>query len=166
MVIKKRGNTDQLAKDWEEYTQDFKTFLHSTKMVGVHENPEIVSAPCRACTKLKELIKWIGGTEAKTMFDYVGEVEVMDNWQEALYKITRGILRYSFMQKMPDSRKHYTDWYNIYVGYKKNQMDQINQHITMKKDADTQTKNSEPQQETSLEDPEQANMMEYVLSPE
>ena len=60
-------------------------------------------------------MKWIGCSEARTMFNHIREVEATDNGQEALYKISRGILRYSFMLKMPDSRKHFVEWYNRYV---------------------------------------------------
>ena len=93
LVIRKRGDKDQLVRDWRDYIQDFEFYLRFTKIAGVHEDAERAGAPCRACTKSKELIKWIGGPEAKTMFDYVGEVETTDNWQEALYKIKRGIGR-------------------------------------------------------------------------
>ena len=120
MVIKKRGDTDQLAKDWENYIQDFKKFLQITKKAGTHENPEVADGPC---TESKRLMEWIGGSEARMMFNHVSEVLMMDNWQEVLYKILRGIWRYSFMQKMPDSRKYYVEWYSSYVTYQVGQVD-------------------------------------------
>ena len=49
LVIKKRSDTDQLAKDWENYVQDFKKFLQITKVAGTHENPEVADTPCMAC---------------------------------------------------------------------------------------------------------------------
>ena len=93
LVIRKWGDKDQLVRDWRDYIQDFEYYRRSTKIVEVHDDPERVCSPCRTCMKSKELIKWIGGPEAKTMFNYVGEVETTDNWQEALYKIKRGIGR-------------------------------------------------------------------------
>ena len=71
------------------------------------------------------------------MFIYVREVEATDNWRETLYQILRGIQRYSFMQMMPDSRRYYAEWYNRYVGYQANQVDQAEQHITTTSNANT-----------------------------
>ena len=124
MVIRKRGNTNQLTKNWEEYIQDFKMFLQHTKIAGAHENAEVADKPS-ACMKSKELMKWIGGSEARMMFKHVGEVEAKGNWQETLYKISRGILRYSFMQKLPDGRKHYAEWYSRYITYQVDWVDQV-----------------------------------------
>ena len=118
MAIETRSDMDKVVGDWEGYIQNFEDYLHSVKRVGAHKNPEKIGAPCDACMKSKELLKSIGGSEAKTMLDYVGEVEMMDRWQETLHKVRRGIQRYSSIQKKPDERKLHVEWYRRYIRYR------------------------------------------------
>ena len=113
--------------------------------MGVHETREKAGAPCGVCTKSKELMKLIGGSETKMIFNYVGEVGTSDNWQEALYKIKRGIGRYSFMQKMPDSRKYYAEWHKRYVRYKRHHtVEETAEQDDMKDNSDEPMKVDDP----------------------
>ena len=43
LVNKKKGDPEQLLKDWEEYIKVFKEFLAATEVAGVHTNPEVPS---------------------------------------------------------------------------------------------------------------------------
>ena len=85
----KRKLKEQLSKDWEEYVDNFKTFLEATMVA--HKNPEAAGAPCEACRTSKFWIMLVGGTEVKTLFNHIRKVTATDNWSEALNKIARGI---------------------------------------------------------------------------
>ena len=61
LVIKGRGDPEQLARDWEDYLENFQDFLKATDIAGVHNNPEVVGRVCGACKKSKNLLKLIGG---------------------------------------------------------------------------------------------------------
>ena len=90
LVIKKKGDPEQLAKDWEDYVKVFKEFLEATGVIGVHDDPEVRGTPCAACVKAKNMLRLVGGNEVRTLFDHVGMVEDTDNWQESLEKVSQG----------------------------------------------------------------------------
>ena len=91
LVIKRKGDLEQISKDWEEYVNDFKRFLEVTGATGDHKNLAVVDTPCTACIKSKELIILIGGSEVKTLFNHIGKVTATDNWNKSWDKILRGI---------------------------------------------------------------------------
>ena len=84
LVIKKKGDPEQLAKDWEDYVKVFKEFLEATGVTGVHDDQEVPGTPCAACVKAKNMLRLVGGDEVRTLFDHVGMVKDTDNWQESL----------------------------------------------------------------------------------
>ena len=84
LVIKKKGDPEQLAKDWENYVKVFKEFLEATGVTGVHDHPEVRGTSCAACVKAKNMLRLVGGDEVRTLFDHVGMVKDTDNWQESL----------------------------------------------------------------------------------
>ena len=65
LIIKRKGDPEQLSKDWEEYIHDFKMFLEATEAAGVHVKPKIAGTLCVACIKAKNLLLLAGGTEVK-----------------------------------------------------------------------------------------------------
>ena len=89
LTLKRKGDLEQLSKDWEEYINNFKTFLETTMVA--HKNPEAAGTPCEACRTSIFWIMLVGGTEVKTLFNCVGKVTATDNWVKALEKIARGI---------------------------------------------------------------------------
>ena len=89
LTVKKKGDPEQLSKDWEDYVRVFKEFLEATGMAGEHANP----TPCAACTKIKNMLRLIGGDEVRTLFDHVGMVEGADSLQQSLEKVSQGIRR-------------------------------------------------------------------------
>ena len=91
LVIKQRGDPEQLLKDWEDYQKVFKEFLAATGVAGRHVNPEVENTPCAACIKAKSMLRLVGGDEMRTLFDHVGLMEDTDTWDESLQKITNGI---------------------------------------------------------------------------
>ena len=91
LVIMRKGDPEQLSKDWEEYVNNFKIFLEATIAVGANDNPEVAGTPCIACRKSKNLIMLVGGSEVKTLFNHVRKVIATDSWNKALDKISRGI---------------------------------------------------------------------------
>ena len=68
LVIRGRGDPEQLARDWEDYFDNFGDFLEVTTIAGQHVNPEVAGTPCRACVKSKHLLKLVGGPEVKTIY--------------------------------------------------------------------------------------------------
>ena len=46
LVVKKKGDLEQLAKDWEDYIKVFKEFLEATAVTRNHAN-----TPCPAARK-------------------------------------------------------------------------------------------------------------------
>ena len=119
LVIKGRGDPEQLARDWEDYLENFQDFLEATEIAGQHARPEVVGTPCRACVKSKHLLKLVGGPEVKTLYTHVGKVTAMDSWNQTTVKITRGIkgqtnqasARFKLMQRMPQSEDSFSEWY-------------------------------------------------------
>ena len=61
LVVKKKGDPEQLAKDWDDYVKVFQEFLGATGVAGVHANPEIADSPCAACLKAKNMLRLVGG---------------------------------------------------------------------------------------------------------
>ena len=121
LVIKKKGDPEQLAKDWEDYVRSFSTFLKATGVAGVHDSPEIAGTPCQACEKTKNILLLVGGEEVRTLFDHVGRVQDADSWKETLEKVSQGIrqqtnqaaARFKLMQKMPQSDSCFAEWYPL-----------------------------------------------------
>ena len=119
LVVKKKGDPEQLAKDWEDYIKVFKEFLEATGVAGNHVNPEVANTPCAACVKAKNMLRLVGGDQVRTLFDHTGMVEDKDSWKEALEKVTQGIklqtnqaaARFKLMQKMPQSDSCFAEWY-------------------------------------------------------
>ena len=119
LVIKKKGDPEQLSKDWEEYMRTFSTFLKATGVAGVHASPEVAGTPCQACEKTKNILLLVGGEEVRTLFDHVGKVQEADSWKETLEKVSQGIrqqtnqaaARFKLMQKMPQSDSCFAEWY-------------------------------------------------------
>ena len=119
LVVKKKGDPEQLSKDWEDYIKVFREFLEATGVAGDHADPEVVDAPCSACKKAKNMLRLVGGEQVRTLFDHVGMVEDKHSWEEALEKASKGIkkqtnqaaARYKLMQKMPQSDSCFAEWY-------------------------------------------------------
>ena len=111
LVLRRKGDPEQLFKDWDDYIKVFKEFLEATGVVGNHADPEAPNDPCAACVKVKNMLRLVGGDEVRTLFDHVGMVEGTDNWQQSLDKVSQGIKqqtnesadRFKLMQKMPQS---------------------------------------------------------------
>ena len=81
LEIKRRDDPEQLARDWEEYVQEFKifmTFLEATAAMTAHDNPEVAGTPCAACRKTKMLMILVGGTEVKRLFNHISKVTETD----------------------------------------------------------------------------------------
>ena len=91
LVIKRKGDPEQLAKDWQEYVRVFQEFLQATDVAGSHANPETPNNPCVVCVKVKNMLRLVGGDEVRTLFDHVGMVGLEDTWEETLQKISNGI---------------------------------------------------------------------------
>ena len=119
LVIKGRGDPEQLARDWEDYLENFQDFLKATEIAGKHTRREIVGAPCVACKKSKNLLKLIGGPEVKTLYTHVGKITATDGWDETTTKISRGIrgqtnqasARFKLMQRLPQNEDSFLEWY-------------------------------------------------------
>ena len=91
LVLRKKGDSEQLFKDWEDYLRVFKEFLEATGIVGDHADPETPNRPCAACIKAKNMLRLVGGDEVRTLFDHVGMVDDSDRWQQSLEKVSQGI---------------------------------------------------------------------------
>ena len=119
LVLKRKGDPEQLAKDWQEYVKVFQEFLQATEVAGNHANPETPNNPCAVCVKVKNMLRLVGGDEVRTLFDHVGMVGPEDTWDEALQKITNGIkqqtnqaaARFKLMQRMPQGESCFAEWY-------------------------------------------------------
>ena len=61
-VIKKKGDSEQFHKDWEDYLKVFTEFLEATGVLGGHAEPETPNNPCEACVKSKNMLRLVGGT--------------------------------------------------------------------------------------------------------
>ena len=91
LVIKRKGDPEQLSKDWEDYLDNFRDFLKATTAAGAHDRPEVAGTPCGVCIRTKHLLKLVGGPEVRTLYTHVGKVIATDSWQETVVKISRGI---------------------------------------------------------------------------
>ena len=91
LMVKRKGDPEQLSWDWEEYIYTFNVFLEVTGQIPAHEDPEVVGTPCTACKKTKQILILIGGLEVKALLDHVGNVTETDSWSEMLVKIADGI---------------------------------------------------------------------------
>ena len=119
LVIKKKGDPEQLLKDWDEYVKVFKEFLAATEVAGAHANPEVANTPCATCIKSKNMLRLVGGDEVRTLFDHVGMVVDSDDWKDALKKVSDGIklqtnqaaARYKLMQKLPQNDQCFAEWF-------------------------------------------------------
>ena len=137
LVVKKKGDPEQLAKDWDDYVKVFQEFLGPTGIAGVHANPEVVDSPCDACVKAKCMLRLVGGDQVRTLFDHVGMVLDTDGWESTLEKVYRGIkqqtnqaaARFKLMEKMLQSNRCFAEWFPLvkeqaarcaWVGYDEN----------------------------------------------
>ena len=119
LVLKRKGDPEQLAKDWQEYVKVFQEFLQATEVAGNHANPERPNSPCTVCVKVKNMLRLVGGDEVRTLFDHVGMVGPEDTWEETLQKISYGIkqqtnqaaARFMLMQKMQQGESCFAEWY-------------------------------------------------------
>ena len=69
-----------------------KHFSGLTKRVKGHNKPEIAGTPSAGCKDAKELLILVGSIEVKTLFNHIGGVAEADSWEEALNKVSRGIV--------------------------------------------------------------------------
>ena len=91
LMVKRKGDPEQLSWDWEEYVYTFNVFLEATGQIPAHADPEVPDTPCRACKKMRNFMIFIGSAEVKMLFDHVGNVTETDNWPRILEKILNGI---------------------------------------------------------------------------
>ena len=91
LVVKRKGDPEQLSKDWDDYVKVFQEFLGATGVAGVHANPEVADNHCAACLKAKNMLRLVGGDQVRTLFDHVGMVVDTDSWEGTLEKVSRGI---------------------------------------------------------------------------
>ena len=168
-----RGDPEQLARDWEDYLDNFGDFLEATTITGQHVSPEVEGILCGAYVKSKHLLKLEGGSEVKMLYTHMGKVTAADSWEETTAKIMRGIkgqmnqvsARFKLMQRLPQNEDSFSEWYP-------NVRDQVGQCIWDGYDVDTaardaillQTRDKQLQQKILVEDLNYANMVKYRLS--
>ena len=119
LTVKRKGDPEQLSKDWEEYIYIFNVFLEAAVAIPAHAVPEVADTPYVTCKKMNNLMILIGGTEVKTLFNHVRKVTETETWNEALEKISRGIrgqtsqamARFKLMQRMPQNKECFMEWY-------------------------------------------------------
>ena len=119
LIIRMKGDPEQLSKDWEDYLDNFRDFLEATTAAGAYDKLEVAGTPCGACIRSKHLLKLVGGPEVKTLYTHVGKVTVTDSWDETVVKILRGIkgqmnqaaARFKLMQRLPQNNDGFTEWY-------------------------------------------------------
>ena len=117
LMVKRKGNPEQLSQDWEEYIYTFNVFLDATGTKPAHTNPEVPDTPCLACKKTRNLMILIGSTEVKTLFDHVGNVTETHTWPRILEKISNGIrgqtnqvtARFKQMQRLPQNDEYFIE---------------------------------------------------------
>ena len=68
LVVRKKGDPEQLSKEWEDSLDNFRDFLEATTVAGGHERPEVACTPCVTCIKAKHLLKLVGGPEVRTLY--------------------------------------------------------------------------------------------------
>ena len=121
LVVKRKGDPEQLSKDWDDYVKVFQEFLGATGIAGVHANPEVADSPCAACVKAKCMLRLVGGDQVWTLLDHVGMVSDTDGWEGTLEKVFRGIqqqtnqavARFKLMEKMPQSDRCFAEWFPL-----------------------------------------------------
>ena len=121
LVVKRKGDPEQLSKDWDDYVKVFQEFLGATGVAGVHANPEVADNPCAASLKAKNMLRLVGGDQVRTLFDHVGMVVDTDSWEGTLEKVSRGIkqqtnqaaARFKLIQKMPQNDRCFAEWYPL-----------------------------------------------------
>ena len=121
LVVKRKGDPEQLSKDWDDYVKVFQEFLGATGVAGVHANPEVANSSCAACLKAKNMLRLVGGDQVRTLFDHVGMVIDTDGWEGTLEKVSRGIkqqtnqaaARFKLMEKMPQSDRCFAEWFPL-----------------------------------------------------
>ena len=121
LVVKEKGDPEQLAKDWDNYVKVFQEFFGATGIAGVHANPEVVDSPCAACVKAKCMLRLVWGDQVWTLLDHVGMVSDIDGWEGTLEKVFRGIqqqtnqaaARFKLMEKMPQSNRCFAEWFTL-----------------------------------------------------
>ena len=91
MMVKRKGDPEQLSQDWEEYVYTFNVFLEATGTIPAHTDPEVLNTPCVACKKMMNLMILIGGMEVKT-FNHIGNITETDTWPRTLEKISNRII--------------------------------------------------------------------------
>ena len=119
LTIKRKGEPEQLSRDWEECVYTFTMFLEATGQIPAHANPKLLNVPCSACTRMKNFMILIDGAEVKALFDHMENVTDTDNWPEILEKVADGIRRqtnqatewFKLMQRLPQNDKYFTEWY-------------------------------------------------------
>ena len=62
LVLKMKGDPEQLVRDWETYISRFKAFLLITERIS-HSNLEMAGMSCDRCRVSKSLLTLVGGTE-------------------------------------------------------------------------------------------------------
>ena len=67
LVVKRKGDPEQLSKDWEHYVKVFQEFLDATGVPGTQDNPEKANTPCAACIKAKNMLRLVGGDQVRTL---------------------------------------------------------------------------------------------------
>ena len=97
LVVKRKGDPEQLAKDWGDYVKVFREFLTATGVAGDYAQPE-GAQPCPACVMCKSMIRLVGGDEVRTLFNHVGDIRDTDKWEETIQKITDGIKKHKTRQ--------------------------------------------------------------------
>ena len=91
LVLKRKGDPEQLARDWETYISGFKAFLLATKKIS-HSDPKMAGTPCDGCRVAKSLLTLDTCDTEVACCVTLGNVAETDSWEEVLEKISRGIV--------------------------------------------------------------------------
>ena len=173
LVIKQKGDPEQLLKDWEDYQKVFLEFLAATGVAGVHANPEVAGTACAACVKAKNMLRLVGGDEMRILFDHVGLVKDTDHWDSSLTKITNGIkkqtnqaaARYKLMRQLPQGDMCFAEWYpKIKEQSERCTWDSYNAETAARDAILYQTGDKKLQQKIMAQDLSYANTIKYGLS--
>ena len=57
LMVKRKGDPEQLSWDWEENVYMFTVFLQATGQIPAHANPKLLNAPYEACRKTKDELR-------------------------------------------------------------------------------------------------------------
>ena len=90
LTVKRRGDPKQLAGDWKEHIEEFRTFPRVS-----HNKPEIAGTMCAGCRNAKVLLRLVGSAEVRMLRDLAGRVMDTDSWEVTLTNILRGIISQS-----------------------------------------------------------------------